>query len=329
MFGWKNSVMGLVPWLALSLWLGACAPPVIPVDTAAPSPGVTLTPFVTRTPQLAITLTPTLRHSPTPLPTPTPTPFTYTIVEGDTLLGIAFKFGIQLEALLAANPGIDPQFLRIGDALIIPLDPDAPAAGIQSTPAGSAAPVGAPACYPAADGSAWCLWLVANTGDTPLENLSAQVTVYDDEGEPLDTRSAIPPVNVVPARARLPLLVWFPPQAEAIASVNAVLQSALAVPAGDTRYLGLLLRYEAAISRDRASVSGEIQLTGETPASEIWIALVAYGANGEPLGARRIALSGTFTAGVALLFSGEVFGLGGEVVGVEVFAEAFPIPPVP
>jgi LysM repeat protein len=61
---------------------------------------------------------------PTPViiatPTPTATPVTYMVQEGETLLGIAIKFGVSLEALQAANPSVEPRFLTIGTVLIIP-----------------------------------------------------------------------------------------------------------------------------------------------------------------------------------------------------------------
>jgi len=60
----------------------------------------------------------------TPIPAPTATPAslgqTYTVQAGDIPVTIAEKFGITVEELLAANPGIDPRGLQVGDVLIIP-----------------------------------------------------------------------------------------------------------------------------------------------------------------------------------------------------------------
>jgi tetratricopeptide (TPR) repeat protein len=49
-----------------------------------------------------------------------PRPRTHTIVAGDTLAAIARKSGVNLNVLLAANPGLDPKKLRIGQAVNIP-----------------------------------------------------------------------------------------------------------------------------------------------------------------------------------------------------------------
>lgn len=60
----------------------------------------------------------------TPVPAPTATPSslgqTYTVQAGDIPVTIAEKFGITVEELLAANPGIDPRGLQVGDVLVIP-----------------------------------------------------------------------------------------------------------------------------------------------------------------------------------------------------------------
>jgi len=56
----------------------------------------------------------------TPPPTPTPGQTTYTIVAGDTLLGIARKFNTTVAKLEQANGLNDNSILHIGQVLIIP-----------------------------------------------------------------------------------------------------------------------------------------------------------------------------------------------------------------
>ncbi len=45
----------------------------------------------------------------------------YEIRPGDTLFAIARRFGVSLDDLLEANPGIDPERLRVGQVICIPL----------------------------------------------------------------------------------------------------------------------------------------------------------------------------------------------------------------
>ena len=47
-------------------------------------------------------------------------PRTHTVVSGETAVGIARKYGVKLSALQAANPGINPSRIRVGQVLNIP-----------------------------------------------------------------------------------------------------------------------------------------------------------------------------------------------------------------
>lgn len=84
--------------------------PIAPEETAAP-------PEPTNTPE------------PPPTSTPSSLGQTYVVEAGDIPVTIAEKFGITLEALLAANPDIDPRGLQVGQVLIIPSPEPAPEGG--------------------------------------------------------------------------------------------------------------------------------------------------------------------------------------------------------
>lgn len=55
-----------------------------------------------------------------PSPGPCPGGFPYTITIGDTFFSIARRFGIAVPALEAANPGVDPNRLQIGQQICVP-----------------------------------------------------------------------------------------------------------------------------------------------------------------------------------------------------------------
>lgn len=74
------------------------------------------------------------RQQAQPTVAPVPTPRSYSVKQGDTLLAIATEFDISLEALQAANPGVDPRTLQIGQTLTIP------SPGAVNTPAPAASP---------------------------------------------------------------------------------------------------------------------------------------------------------------------------------------------
>jgi LysM repeat protein len=63
-------------------------------------------------------------EEPEPTSTATSLGQTYIVQSGDIPVTIAEQFGITVEALLAANPGVNPTNLQIGDVLIIPPPPD-------------------------------------------------------------------------------------------------------------------------------------------------------------------------------------------------------------
>ncbi len=55
-----------------------------------------------------------------PTPTPTPEPFLYTVQSGDSLGGIAARFGVSQVDIITANRLVDPNALRVGMDLTIP-----------------------------------------------------------------------------------------------------------------------------------------------------------------------------------------------------------------
>jgi hypothetical protein len=77
--------------------------------------------------------------SPSPTRAPEPTPTTYTVKKDDTLSGIAAKYKVTVDDLLAANPDLkDPNRLQIGDKIVIPLPPS------QTIPDGGTIPGASP-----------------------------------------------------------------------------------------------------------------------------------------------------------------------------------------
>ncbi|MCF6464492.1 LysM peptidoglycan-binding domain-containing protein [Clostridium sp. Cult2] len=54
-----------------------------------------------------------------PLP-PCPNGFYYTIRPGDTFYKLSQQFGVSVEAIMRANPGVDPNNLQIGQVICIP-----------------------------------------------------------------------------------------------------------------------------------------------------------------------------------------------------------------
>ncbi len=308
--------------LSIAILLTACAPQ--PTEQTPASPG-TLLPFLTRTPSATPEQPEGLVVSfETPLPSPTP--FVYEVQAGDTLSGIAFKFGVSLDELIAANPGISPNSMSIGTKLNVPSNPANPTGASTSTPV--PAPVKQIECYPTADQGMWCFVLIYNDTPDVIENLSAQVTLLDAEGKTLASAPALLPLNILPPGDSLPLMVFFPPVISADARPQAQLLASISLEPGDARYLPATLHntlVEVEGSGRNAQVSGIVRLPEDTaPAGLVWVAAVAYDVSGRVVGVRRWESTTGIPPDGSLQFSFEVSSLGGEIAWVEFVVEAKP-----
>lgn len=94
---------------------GASAAPSTPEQTLAPTPSQVPSASPDSTPTAGLALAPT----PTPQPTLAWTR-TYRVKSGDTLLGIAARFGTTATTLARLNDISNPSLLRIGQTLKIP-----------------------------------------------------------------------------------------------------------------------------------------------------------------------------------------------------------------
>jgi len=308
--------------LSIVFLLAACTP-----QTAEPTPTPpgTLQPYFTRTPSV----TP---EEPKGLvvkfetPIPTPTPFTYDVRAGDTMSGIAFRFGVSLDELVAINPGVSPNSMSIGTELKIPSNPTASVSASTSTPV--PATVEQIECYPTVDQGMWCFVLVHNDTQNVIENLSAQVALQDANGNSLDSTPALSPLNILPPGDSLPLTVFFSPVIPVDASPQVQLLTGIHLQPDDARYLPAML-YNTLAKIDgsgrNAQVSGTVRLPDDSqPASLVWVVTIAYDEFGRVVGVRRWESTAGIVPGGSLGFAFEVSGLAGEIERVEFVVEARP-----
>ncbi len=116
----------------------------VPVAPPPPTAGPSPTPAPTKTPAPTYTPgpSPTFTATATPLPSPTARPdgaVVHTVAAGDTLLGIAGRYGVTLEDLLALNGLNANSLLSIGQSIVIAILPTAtPTLTASPTPAAEA-----------------------------------------------------------------------------------------------------------------------------------------------------------------------------------------------
>ncbi len=268
--------------------------------------------------------TPTVIPALTGILMPTPTALTYTVVQGDTLNVIAGHYGIPLEALLVANPGIQATALTVGTTLIIPTGSVTPG---EPTPTPVPLPVLQARCWSETDGGLWCFALVQNEYAETLENLSAQFTLANAGGQQLASQTAFLLLNTLPSGKSIPLAVHFPPPIQANVNVRVQLLTAIRLLPGDARYLPVITE-NTLVSVDAsgrmAQLTGLVRLTGAGTANTLWVLAIAYDSAGNVVGLRRWESSSALTVDAPVSFDFFISSVGPEIDRVEFLAEARP-----
>ncbi len=309
--------------------LSACRHATVQVVTSTLVPtGVTTGTLVATgalTPYLTVTPSPTFPAPTLPVeipvtPAPTATPVIYTVKGNDTMLIIAYKYGISLDELKAANPTVDPNAMGEGLKLVIPVPQETP----EIQPTATLVPVDAsqPRCYRAGDGGAWCVASVANDLKSSLENISVWIGLYNDQGEDIASQTAYAPLNILRPGGSMPLVVYFPPPIPSEFQAQAKLTGALIVAANDTRYLDALVTVKSvkiSTAALEARISGVVKLPeGSTSLTQLWVLGVAYDADGNIIGTRKWKSDGETT------FDFSVYSLGRPIDHIKTLVEARP-----
>jgi len=289
------------------------------LPTATLIPTGQLTPYHTSTPGPVLPTATRIINIPI-TPAPTSTPFTHTVKKDETMLGIAFQYGLSLEDLKAANPGVDPRIMSVGLQLVIPLGGEIS----ETIPTATPVPVNwlQPDCYRTGDGGAWCILVVKNQLENSVENLSGWIGLYTPQGTIISSHVAYSPLNMLRPGDTMPLMTYFSPPLPENFEAFGELLSGIVVAADDTRYLNLDAKVDQVeISTDgrQAMVSGEVLLPDGVPVpAQIWIMIIAYDLNGTLIGGRKWESSGETQ------FTLPIFSLAGMIDHVDVLTEARP-----
>jgi len=324
---------------------------VVLIFSACQNASITEAPFKTPTLHLISYYTPTpsqtdqfptqVEKTPTPRPIPTTTPYTYTVVKNDTLLGIAMRFGVSLEDLMAVNPDVNPRILSIGTVLVIPFDEDSQEFIPSPTPIPMV--VAEPVCYRSADGGLWCFLLVGNNNSQAVENVSARIALERPDGNLVAEIESTTPLSVLPGFRSMPVVGYFPPPLPEGLIPKADLVSVLPLPEDNNRYLKVsieLLQEQISPHGLQGTVSGNLSLAdGQDPATLIWLVLIAYADEGTVVGVRKweaysldlenipaqaLGLKKPLDIGEKLPFEITVYSLGPKIANIDILVEARP-----
>jgi len=306
--------------LFLALLLAACAPQ----STSQPS-NAALVPYSTGTPSPApAQLEGLAEGAETPLPSPTP--FIYKVTGNDTMSQIAEKFNVSLDALRAANPDVDPNAMPIGTELRIP--------NTSANFTGASSPTPVPVsvkqieCHPTADQAMWCFVLVRNDFSDFMENISAQVTLVDSDGQIFASQAALSMLNILPPNTSLPLVTFFAPNIPADVKPQVQVLTAIRLLPIDARYLPAVIQntlVQIDSTGRSAQMNGQVYLPPESkPATQIWVAAVAYDRAGRVVGVKRWESNVALEAGNSLPFEFMISSVAGVIDRVEFVVEARP-----
>lgn len=305
--------------------LTACSPVASQSVSSTPTEG-SLVFYSTATPSLTPNLT--LLPTGTLPPTITPTPRIYTVKQGDTLSGIAWAYGINLLELQAANPTVDPLSLKPGMTIVLP-EAKPSAGGTQPVPSSTPVPlvIDQPVCYPSLDGSAWCFALAHNTNSYAVENVTAEIRLTVSGSDSELVMPAITPLDVIAAGGAQPLVVHFLTPVGVISKATAVLQTCIPVVNADTRYLATRIDSQEITYLDdgkSATLTGSLLVEGSKPSQLVWIAIIAFDANGKVVGVRRWSSTSALKADTTLPFSIDVYSMAGKITRIDLQVEARP-----
>lgn len=297
----------------------ACAPPAAGLDGT----GQSLTPYLTSTAAGVPTEAAAAIPQPTLPPVPTATPLVHVVALGETISSIALRYGLNMSAVLAANPQVNPNALTVGTEVIVPLGDNSALIGLASEVLDLA--VGSPDCIPDAEGGLRCFVPVTNPLDEPAAVVTVLVSLVDASGEELSRINVPLILNKINAGQTLPAVAYFPPPIPKNLGAAASLVSALPlVNSGRTFLPASVINEQVILNGQTARVSGEIAVEGE-PGTQVQLqaAALAYDAGGRLVGVRRTEIQTTLETGNAVDFNLILYSTSGDIVTVRIQAEAY------
>ncbi len=152
------------------------------------------------------------------------------------MFGIAWRYRVSVEDLMAANPDVNPNMMSVGAKLVIPASLLPEPSSEPPTPTPMPVEVGQLHCARSEEGGVWCFLPVHNAQDVPLENISAVFRLADTEAKSILPKTGFLPLDLLPPGATLPLVVYYPPPLPEPFQASAEVITGLPNPVGDGRY---------------------------------------------------------------------------------------------
>jgi len=289
-----NRNLAVLLFLLLALIISGCGAVVTKPTATVFIPTATPTPTrETPTPTATATATPVpATPEPTDTPTPEPTPIIHTLKSGDTLIGLARKYGVTVQAIQEANGITDPRGLLVGQQIIIPTDPEARLDAGTPTPEPTPPPVTiSPLTFREEPDALWALGeITLQAGETAVEDVVVQVDLLDGTGQIIASAQAPMQQYMLAPGEKAGFAVRFQPRPSAFASYYTHIVSAR--PA-HTSFYYRDLSIENLLGQQSGdaiyALSGQVVNTGASPARAIAVSVILYDEAGQVTGVRRVA----------------------------------------
>jgi LysM repeat protein len=307
----------LVVWLAavVGFALGGCGrilqQPTPTVVAGAP-PTATDTPRPTATRRATFTPVPATPSN-TPTPTITPTPIIYVIQRGDTLLVIARRFGVTVQAIQEVNGITDPRRLQINQEIIIPLQEGDGEPTAVPTPTPVALKIQGLAFHRTPVDSMWCMGEVVNVSGRAAEEVQVQVSLHDEQGRLLASGAAFTQLDILATGGRTPFAVFFSAPPSSFAQYQTRVLSGVPSTHLGPRYpdLAVIEDWGGWLDENNYQVRGQVHNTGEADAERVVSVITLYDEEDHVVGARTVEIPAElFLAGAMAPFEVTLTPLG-------------------
>ncbi len=276
-------------------------PVVTNLPTETPVIGVSLETVV---PPTAVFIQTTATPLPTPTATPPPTPIVHLVQEGETLLEIALLNDTTVEGITAVNPGMNPDFLQIGQAVVLPPPSTPLAQEVQGTAVPVQVTVSQVQTYQTSVGSLWVIGEVLNEGSLPVEQVQVNGSLLDDGGEVVASFAVWTAVSLIQPGSKAPFGVLMPEvPADVGRPVVSIAGGSTVVDLGSRSVDVVVLETAVSSQSERVELTGSIKNNGEQSANRLIITATFYNDRGDITGFQQQLLSQTLQAGETAVFT--------------------------
>jgi hypothetical protein len=244
------------------------------------------------------------------------------------LLDIAIRFESTTDAIQEANGLVNPQFLQIGQQLIIPPPEQNPGDPPTPTPTPPPLTVNAINFQETQQGALWCLGEVSNPGSESLAEVVVEAFLYDGGGVLLAREAAFTQLDVIRPGEAVPFAILFDTPPGDFAQYHVMAVSGVPIPEQARYYFDLepfdLNGAQVDISTYR--VSGQLRNWGPVDAESIRLVAVVYDQDDKVLAQRQAELAvELLKAGAITPFEIDLIVPHGVVARYEVLAQGLKV----